>query len=80
MAADVINLRWWLLYKVEQKIIIMAKKYDYEKMLSDFNSEFEYVAIDMNIVKRFVRKFKCTNIYLLYDWCVSQNIHHGVQE
>lgn len=49
-------------------------------MLSDFNSEYGYVTIDMNIVKRFVRKFKCTNIHLLYDWCVSQNIHHGVQE
>ena len=58
----------------------MAKNYDYEKMLSDFNIEFGYVTIDMNIVKRFVRKFKCTNIYLLYDWCMSQNIHHGVQE
>jgi hypothetical protein len=36
----------------------MAKKYDYEKMLSDFNHEYGYVTIDMNIVKRFVRKFK----------------------
>ena len=81
MAADAFRLRWWPLYKVELKrFIIMAKKYDYEKMLSDFNSEYGYVTIDMNIVKRFVRKFKCTNIHLLYDWCVSQNIHHGAHE
>ena len=36
----------------------MAKKYDYEKMLSDFNSEFGCVTIDKNIVKRFVREMK----------------------
>lgn len=56
------------------------KKYNYQQILDDFNSEYGYVTIDLEIVKKFVRKFKCENIHLLYDWCVSQGKHYGVQE
>lgn len=56
------------------------RKYDYDKMLAAFNREYGYVTIDINIVKRFVRKYKCDNIHLLYDWCLSQGKHYGVTE
>lgn len=59
----------------------MAKKYDYEKILSDFNSEFGYVTIDTNIVKRFSCANSNAQTFIFFmTWCMSQNIHHGVQE
>lgn len=54
------------------------KKYDYDRMLEEFNERYGYVTIDMAIVKRFVRKYKTDNIHLLYDYCLSQNKHYGV--
>jgi len=51
------------------------KKYDYDRMLEEFNERYGYVTIDMAIVKRFVRKYKTDNIHLLYDYCLSQNKH-----
>lgn len=59
----------------------MAKlKYNTKEMLEQFQRTYGYVEIDESIVTRFVRKFKTDNIHLLYDWCVSQGIHYGVQE
>lgn len=59
----------------------MAKlKYNTTEMLEQFRRTYGYVEIDESIVKRFVRKFKTDNIHLLYDWCLSQGIHYGVQE
>ena len=59
----------------------MAKlKYNTKEMLEQFQRTYGYVEIDESIVTRFVRKFKTDNIHLLYDWCVSQGFHYGVQE
>jgi len=55
-------------------------KYNTTEMLEQFRRTYGYVEIDKSIVTRFVRKFKTDNIHLLYDWCLSQGIHYGVQE
>lgn len=55
-------------------------KIDERAMLDAFRERYGYVEIDARIVARFVRKYKSDNIHLLYDWCLSQGMHYGVQE
>jgi hypothetical protein len=49
-----------------------------DQLYETFRSTYPYVSVDKKVVARFIKQYKSTNVHMLYDYILSQDLADDV--
>ena len=50
-----------------------------DQLYEAFRSTYPYVSVDKKVVARFIKQYKSTDVHMLYDYILSQDLADEVE-